>query len=301
MFALLLCLIDVGPRGYHVLWWEYVLQDDLVQLDAKLVLIDHHPKLFLHFELKLLAAGGQDFIDRAITDHLTHDCLVHCAECDNRIPNPEQKIVSIVDEVLRGPLDVSHVQVAGDDERGASALARCVAGASLWPDLDRGEPEFLLAYGRHLNEVHLVDPERQFKLQPLVRHDVAVDFAQPQHHGVLLRVDFVKTRQDRHRDQYHADTAKNHLVQCLRVDPNFVWKISHRSNAVVCWRGGTVARLTALAAKNPRGAQPHEEDGEGADDGDHVGVKRAAEPAKFSFHVRRECHPQDHQHADCRA
>ena len=29
-------------------------------------------------------------------------------------------------------------------------------------------------------------------MQPLVRHDVAVDFAQPQHHGVLLRVDFVK-------------------------------------------------------------------------------------------------------------
>ena len=157
-----------------------------VQLDAELVLIDHHPKLFLHFELKLLAAGGQDFIDRAIADHFTHDCFVHRAECDDRISNPEQKIVSIVDEVLRGPLDVSHVQVAGDDERGATALARRVAGAALWPNLDRGEPEFLLAHGRHLDEVHLVDPERQFEMQPLVRHDVAVDFAQPQHHGVLL-------------------------------------------------------------------------------------------------------------------
>ena len=160
----LLCLVDVVPRRLDGLGRVDVLQNHLVELDAQLILGRQRLQLLFHFLLNLTAPGGEHLVDRTIADDLAHDRLVHRAERLDRVAHFEEIVVCVGNHVLCGPLDISDVEVAGDNE-GCISLATTpgrITGAG--PGSLRDEPKLQLVHRGNLDVRHPVDVKRPLEM-----------------------------------------------------------------------------------------------------------------------------------------
>jgi len=95
------------------------------------------------------------------------------------IPHGEQVLLRIIDPVLNYPLDQRGIQVPRDD----IPFGFLLVGVGRLPGVRRAaaaKAELLLQLPQHLDRVLLVDPQRQFPVQPGV--DGLDDPAETQHH-----------------------------------------------------------------------------------------------------------------------
>ena len=187
--ALLLRLVDLVPRRLDRIRRIDVLQDDLVDGDAHLVLVGQALQPFLDARLDLLAPDGEHLRHCPVADHLAHDRLVHGAEGVLEVAHLEEVEVRIGYAVLHDPLDHRHVEVARQHHGLLGGVA--VEGGVLRADarLHRPEAELLLELPLH---GHLEHGLRERDLGAQARLGGAHVAAEPEHHADLLRLHLVQ-------------------------------------------------------------------------------------------------------------
>ena len=168
--ALLLRLVHFVPGRLDRIGRRHVLQDDLLDDDAHLVLVDHVLEQPLRRGGDLLPAHGEHLGHRAVPHHLAHHRLVHAPERLREAADLEEVPVGIGHPVLHDPLDHGDVQIAGEHDRLVREALLRVPGPG--GRLRRAESElfFELALDRHPHDLF---DERQLDVETrLGRADV---------------------------------------------------------------------------------------------------------------------------------
>ena len=202
--ALLLRLVDLVPRRLDRVGRVHVLQDDLLDRDAHLVLGHECLQPLFDLRLDILPADGQHLGDRPVADDLAHDGFVHRAEGGFDVTDFKQELVGIRHAILHDPFNDGDVQIAGQHDGLIGELAFREAAADAGFDGAEAKLHLELALHRHL-DYRL--GERQLGAQPRLRGaDVAPE---PQHDADFLRLHLVERaeqpNQDEHGDHAHLD------------------------------------------------------------------------------------------------
>ena len=196
--ALLLGLVHLVEGRLHALRGRHVLQLDGADRDAHVEGVQDLLQLDLGPGGHLHALLGQHVAAQAVAHDAPHHGLADVADRRRRVAHAVEPGVGVADPVLHDPLDVDHLEVAGQHQRlallGAGLL---VAGARV---AARGaEPELLLEHAAGGHEGDPVDPEGQLEVQPRVadRHHGA----EALHHRHAFGLDGVDRAPDRERQQ----------------------------------------------------------------------------------------------------